>query len=164
MGLAVTVSEFKLLCQCDGIVIAQSVQAMLETEGIPVRIDGEQQHSMFGGIGLAELRIMVPADRLEEAQRLIDEFDESEPAEDGARPVAQQPSEDPVARRDESDDEMPPRLSPFMQQTARKFSWPILAIFACIRLARGDYIGAGFLFVFAALSWGFFAPDDDKAK
>jgi hypothetical protein len=116
---------------------------------------------MFGGIGLATLRIMVPEDRLDEARRLIDDFEQSEPAEDERSHGQPQGGKDALAGRDEPD-EMPPRLSPSMQRMAWKFSWPLLACFACFRLARGDYIGAGFLFVFAALSFGFFGPDGDE--
>lgn len=157
-------SEFETLCHCDGVIIAQRVRAMLEDEGIPVRIDGEQSNAMFGGMAFVDLRIMVPRDRLDEAKRLIDEFEESEESEH-EQPATAHPHQtaDVHGEQDEPDEEkMPPRLSRRQQRMARRFTWPILTLGGLAAAASGNWMEAGFAFVFAVMSWGLLGGGADE--
>lgn len=56
--------------------LARIVKGALEAEGIPVRLDREAISAVYGlETGRFATRLLVPADRLDEARALIDEVE-----------------------------------------------------------------------------------------
>jgi hypothetical protein len=144
-------SEFVKLCHCHSLEAAQDARALLEAEGISVRIEGEHASTIFGGSGaLLDMRVWVPEDQLEQAQRIVDEFDEPETAE--AEDAIKQ-SEDVTSGGDgesegkNGDDDTPSRFPNWMW----KWSGPGFALFGFMVFLRGDVATAAGLLLVAGL-------------
>jgi hypothetical protein len=173
---SLVVSEFVKLCHCQSLEAAQEARALLEAEGISVRIDGEHASAVFGGsTALLDMRIWVPEDQLEQALRIIDEHGGSEP-DDVEDDADEEESERDESERDESereessggddertkpDEQMPERYPSWMRR-GRKWTGLGLALAGLTELVRGgDPMRAAFLFVFAVLVFGITQSSDE---
>ncbi len=74
-------TPFVLLCTVAGDLTAQVMKSHLESEGIPVLLRGEAIGRVWGLTvnGLGQIKVMVPADLLEEAERVIEPVNPEEP-------------------------------------------------------------------------------------
>lgn len=161
-------SEFVKLCHCHSLEAAQEARALLEAEGISVRIDGEHGSAIFGGSdAMLDMRVWVPEDQLEQALRIIDEHDESEPDEDEDERDADENESDGEERSGDDDEdkkaaeEMPQRYPPWMRK-AKKWTGPGLALAALVKLARGgDPVSAAFMLMIAVLVFGITQSSDE---
>lgn len=61
---------------------AGALRSRLEAEGIPCVVQGEHHHAMLGSIygGVIDVRVMVPSAALEQARKLLAEWNAAEPA------------------------------------------------------------------------------------
>jgi hypothetical protein len=69
-------SEFILLVSVSGKLEAEIIRGMLQAYGIDAMLSHEAAASIYGlGVGpTAEVDILVPEDRLEEAKQLLDDY------------------------------------------------------------------------------------------
>jgi hypothetical protein len=69
-----------LLRICSGVVEANLLRSVLEAHEIPCVIQGENHRSLLGVMGAyIDLRLLVPSELLDEAARLLDDFEEKPP-------------------------------------------------------------------------------------
>lgn len=162
-------SDFVTLCHCGTLEAAQKARALLEAEGISVRIDGEHGNTIFGGFdSLLDVRVGVAPAQLEQAQRILDEFEGPQPGGDE--------SEDEQSEEDESEgngedgdgervdskaDKMPDRLPRWMRR-GKKLTWWGLTFGGLGSLMRGDSYEGGVMLVLAGLVWGLSQDSDEK--
>ena len=80
-------SELKELLELEGLMEAEIIKGKLESRGIPALLQYESAGRIFGITmdGLGKVKIMVPADLYEEAEKVLQEkpepdLDESPPA------------------------------------------------------------------------------------
>ncbi|WP_158619273.1 MULTISPECIES: DUF2007 domain-containing protein [unclassified Corallococcus] len=79
--------DFQLLTTCGDESESALVRALLEANGIPCLVQGEQHRSMLGVAGaFIELRVLVPSSELEHARELLRSVPNEEPA--GSGPTA----------------------------------------------------------------------------
>lgn len=79
--------DFQLLTTCGDESEAALVRGLLEANGIPCIVQGEQHRSMLGVAGsFIELRVMVPANELERAHALLKSVPQEDPS--GSSPAA----------------------------------------------------------------------------
>jgi hypothetical protein len=142
-------SEFVKLCHCHSLEAAQDARALLEAEGISVRIEGEHASTIFGGSGaLLDMRVWVPEDQLEQAQRIVDEFDEPESAEvEDAIDQSEDVTSEGDGESEGKNDDMPSRFPSWMW----KWSGPGFALFGFMVFLRGDVATAAGLLLVAGL-------------
>jgi hypothetical protein len=152
-------SEFVTLCHCGSLEAAQKARALLEAEGISVRIDGEHGSAIFGGSNaILDVRVWVPETQLDEAQRIIDEFEGPQPDAD----------EDAVGEGEEDGDEQadqatPSRYPPWMRRGG-KWTWPACALGGLGLIATGEYLeGVGSLLA-AVVLWQLAQDSDESSK
>lgn len=66
--------DFQLLTSCQDSSEAALIRALLDANGIPCIVQGEQHRSMLGVVGaFVEVRVLVPAGQLEHARELLQE-------------------------------------------------------------------------------------------
>jgi hypothetical protein len=148
------VSDFVTLCHCATLEAAQEARALLEAEGISVRIDGEHGSAIFGGSNsLLDVRVWVPPAQLEQAQRILDEFEGPQP--DGDESEGEQGDGDENGEDGERDDEVEkadhamPQRYPGWMRGGRRFTWPVLALTGLGLIARGYQFGGAMSLLFA---------------
>ncbi|WP_223635924.1 DUF2007 domain-containing protein [Corallococcus sp. EGB] len=79
--------DFQLLTSCGDQSEAALVRALLEANGIPCVVQGEQHRSMLGVAGTyIDLRVLVPANELARAHELLKSVPQEEPS--GGGPAA----------------------------------------------------------------------------
>ncbi|TNV55331.1 DUF2007 domain-containing protein [Corallococcus exiguus] len=79
--------DFQLLTTCGDESEAALVRALLEANGIPCLVQGEQHRSMLGVAGaFIELRVLIPSGELERARELLRSVPQEEPG--GTGPTA----------------------------------------------------------------------------
>jgi hypothetical protein len=81
-----TSTEFQIVFTANGEAEASGVRTALEAAGIPVQVRVESATKLFPVTvdGLGAVRILVPADRVEEARMIIDTPAEPAASDDGA--------------------------------------------------------------------------------
>lgn len=159
------VSEFVTLCHCSTLEAAQEARALLEAEGISVRIEGEHGSAIFGGSdSLLDVRVWVPTAQLEQAQRILDEFEGPQPDGDeseGEQSEADERERDGDNEVEKAHDAMPQRYPDWMRR-GRKWTWPALALAGLGLIARGQQLEGAMSLVFAALVWGLARDSDEE--
>jgi hypothetical protein len=164
-------SEFVTLCHCGSLEAAQQARTLLEAEGISVRLDGEHGSTIFGGLNsLLDVRVAVPPAQLEQAQRILDEFEGPQPdGDDGeGEPIegdekAGSEASDDGERADAQADKMPDRLPAWMRHR-RKLTWWGLGIGGIVSVMYGDQYEGGVMLVLAVLVWGLTRDSDENAS
>jgi hypothetical protein len=158
----VSESEFVTLCHCGSLEAAQKARALLEAEGISVRIDGEHGSAIFGGSNaILDVRVWVPETQLDEAQRVIDEFEGPQP--DADEDAVGEDEEDGDDNKDERAEDMPSRYPAWMRR-GRKWTWPVLALGGLGLIARGDQLGGAISLLFAVLVWQIAHDSDAESE
>jgi Putative prokaryotic signal transducing protein len=67
---------------------AELIEGFLRSEGIPAQLDSKYSHEFPAHVGsLGQVEVLVPADRADEAKRLVDEREAAfRPSEESAEP------------------------------------------------------------------------------
>lgn len=75
--------QFSVVCRVQGNAVAEVIKGHLESEGIPVLLRYESAGLIYGITvdGIGEVKVMVPAELVEEARRIIEPREEPSPEE-----------------------------------------------------------------------------------
>ena len=71
-------TNWKELKICMDSMEAQLIRGLLESEGIPVQMDNINMHDLLPGVGLINIKILVPEEYYEKAQQLVRKFYDGE--------------------------------------------------------------------------------------
>ncbi len=67
-------TNWKELKICMDSMEAQLIRGLLESEDIPVQMDNINMHDLLPGVGLINIKILVPEEYFEKAEKLVREF------------------------------------------------------------------------------------------